>query len=270
MLLFAAALVGLLVLLAWRDTNKPVLRTVTIPVEGLERPYRFLHVTDLHGSRFGEAQSSLTTLLRGRSYDAVAFTGDATLARGTDTGPAIELVEAVRHQGPMLFVPGNHDDSAVGPALVSAGATDLSVAKQFSVGGPKGVTFLAVSEIGRVPQASGTVVVLEHVPLSSEQLRAAGAQGVDAVLSGHTHGGNMRLPLLGALIAPPIGDSADWTLLPERKGLHVEGIKKVSGVWVHISRGLGVGQKANLPEWLYFRFGVRAEMTEVLVVPSGR
>jgi predicted MPP superfamily phosphohydrolase len=65
---------------------------------------------------------------------------------------------------------------------------------------------------------------------------------IDLQLSGHTHGGQIRVPLLGALLLPVMG----------RK--YSMGLYRVDGMWVYTNRGLGV----NRPP---LRFNCRPEIT---------
>ena len=81
-------------------------------------------------------------------------------------------------------------------------------------------------------------VVLCHNPDAADVLAAAGA---GAILSGHTHGGQVQVPFVG----PPV--------LPVRNRRRYEGIHQVGGSWLYINRGLG---------WLLkVRFACRPEIT---------
>lgn len=267
-----AVLVAIVGAITWRDTNRPILRTVHVPISGLDRTYRVLHIADLHGARFGEGQQILARLVEGKKYDAIAFTGDAVLVRFADSEPAVELVEALSGNGPILFVHGNHDDPRVGVALVSAGATALDDVDSVRIGPDDAALVLSTFDGAQSARErdSDLLVVLEHTPLSGSQLTSiSGAPAAaSVVLSGHTHAGNIRLPWLGPLIAPPMGDVSDWTWLPEHRGVHTRGLERREGVWVHITPGLGSGTFKSIPIWLGVRFGSRAEMTEVIFEPE--
>ena len=71
-------------------------------------------------------------------------------------------------------------------------------------------------------------VLLSHRPSLLEAYEASGA---DLVFTGHAHGGQVRLPILGAVFAP------DQGLLPQiTAGVHAAGQTQVV-----VSRGLGNG-----------------------------
>lgn len=90
---------------------------------------------------------------------------------------------------------------------------------------------------------------LVHAPYR----RAVGvlaARGYDLILSGHTHGGQLRVPVLGALV-----NNAD---LPLR---HSRGLSRgADGAWLHVSAGLGHSRFAPI------RFSCRPEATIIDVV----
>ncbi len=72
------------------------------------------------------------------------------------------------------------------------------------------------------------VVLLCHAPdyATHVQSQAAG-QAVDLMLSGHTHGGQIRLPLIGALVLPPMGQR------------FIEGWFQLGRMGLYVNRGIG-------------------------------
>ncbi len=82
-----------------------------------------------------------------------------------------------------------------------------------------------------------------HAPDYADDLQAVPAgQAVDLMLSGHTHGGQIRLPLLGALELPPLGQQ------------YVEGWFKLGNMQLYVNRGIGT---VELP----FRLNCPPEIT---------
>ena len=87
------------------------------------------------------------------------------------------------------------------------------------------------------------VILMCHAPDYIDHFRMHPASGsVALVLSGHTHGGQIRLPLIGALRLPPGG----------RK--YVEGLFNVGNMQLYVNRGIG---SVGVP----FRFDCRPEIT---------
>ncbi len=86
------------------------------------------------------------------------------------------------------------------------------------------------------------------------------ADGYDAVFAGHTHGGQVCLPLYGALVT-------NCDLEPARaKGLHRHPADSRQGdpgsSWLHVSAGLGTSPYAPI------RVACRPEATLVTLVPA--
>lgn len=82
----------------------------------------------------------------------------------------------------------------------------------------------ALSAFAMVPDGD-PVLALWHEPFHAEQVAELGAF---ALLSGHTHGGQVRIPILGALAAPKHGKR------------FVKGLNSANGMPVYTSRGLGM------------------------------
>lgn len=89
------------------------------------------------------------------------------------------------------------------------------------------------------------VVLLCHAPDYADHLLTQPAgQAVDLMLSGHSHGGQIRLPLLGALVLPPLA----------RK--YVKGWFQLGRMQLHVNRGIGT---IGVP----FRFDCPPEITSI-------
>jgi hypothetical protein len=95
------------------------------------------------------------------------------------------------------------------------------------------------------------IILLCHGPDYADHLLALPAgQAVDLMLSGHSHGGQIRLPFLGALVLPPMG----------RK--YIEGWFRLGDLQLYVNRGIGT---VGVP----FRFDCPPEIT-VLTLRVGR
>ncbi|MBC7224862.1 MAG: metallophosphoesterase, partial [Anaerolineae bacterium] len=104
---------------------------------------------------------------------------------------------------------------------------------------------LAVEDMPR----GGPVLTLVHAP---DQVREAEALGLRAVLAGHTHGGQVQVPFLGAIYKQnTLG------------GGYVSGLLKWGETTLYTSRGLGV--RSGLPA----RFLAPPEVTLVRLVRVG-
>ena len=78
--------------------------------------------------------------------------------------------------------------------------------------------------LARVP-AEGVRLLLWHEPDRAEEAAQAGA---DLMLSGHTHGGQVRLPFAGPLVLPPQGRR------------YPAGLYEIGGMPLYVTRGIGM------------------------------
>ena len=107
---------------------------------------------------------------------------------------------------------------------------------------------VAVPANGEVPARLRLGVV--HSPYR-RALDAFAGNGYDLVLAGHTHGGQVRLPGVGALVT-----NCD---LPRDR---VRGLSRWGASWLHVSAGLGTSKYAPI------RFACRPEASLLTVVPK--
>ena len=168
-------------------------------------------ITDIHVSATvpDEDVRTAVRLLSEAQPDLVALGGDyVTDLDTTRAVPAADLLAPLANapQG-ALAVLGNHDDDRVVPAaLVSRGFTVLKDARtRLTIRGETvdvaGLRYWTrrVGDIARVLHGTGpTTFLLAHDP---RRLREAAALDVQLVLAGHTHGGQVVLPGLGAIAA---------------------------------------------------------------------
>lgn len=153
--------------------------------------------------------------------------------------------------GNVLACLGNHDHwtdaDAVAKALADAGITVLRNASREVA---DGLWVAAVDDVWeqhadldkalkRIP-AGATVVLLAHEPDYADEVAADGR--VSLQLSGHSHGGQVRLPFVG----PPA--------LPYLAHKYHSGRYRVGGMWLYVNRGVGLISPA-------VRFNCRPEVT---------
>ncbi|MEW6352068.1 MAG: metallophosphoesterase [Thermodesulfobacteriota bacterium] len=185
---------------------------------GLSRPVVLIQVTDLHyGLFFGEDQlEHLVTTLNGMEADAVVITGDVFHSPITPVESAIRPLQKLRERRIGNFViMGNHDFYAgewrSTSAFEKAGLNALrnrwvrfeengSVIHLGGIDDPlvswiTGKTFPDFSRFARtIPQGPGMRVLLSHRPAV---LPYAAQEGIDLVLAGHIHGGQIVIPRPG-------------------------------------------------------------------------
>lgn len=250
-LIIAAVLVpALLIWLLWANSSAASTQ-VTVASGALPETFegfKIAHVSDLHNAVFGRKNERLLSLIRAAEPDIIAITGDLIDSRHTDIDSALAFVEAAAEIAPVYYVTGNHesrlDFDEIEPRLIAAGARVLrNEAEDIGRGGERirlaGIddpSFIrtggtaeerAAAELEQLGDGGGTfTVLLAHRP---ELVEVYAEYGAGLVLSGHAHGGQVRLPLLGGLYAPGQG------LLPE----YDSGLYSLGETQMVVSRGLG-------------------------------
>ena len=259
----------LLILIVWTAWGNAALElnTYTISSRGLPDAfdgYRIAQVSDLHNAEFGDGNQRLLDMLREAEPDMIAITGDLIDSRKTNIAVALAFAEEAVRIAPCYYVSGNHEARVpeyreLKAGLEAAGVTVLDDArveieisgKSITIIGVNDPSFLAdyltsdaavmdrkLSELSS--EDAGFTILLSHRP---ELFDTYAAHNMDLVLTGHAHGGQFRLPLIGGLIAPNQG------LFPKYDdGLYSEGNTNMI-----VSRGLG---NSIIP----FRFNNRPEV----------
>ena len=267
----------LLILIVWTAWGNTALELNTYTISSCELPdafdgYRIAHVSDLHNAEFGDRNQRLLEMLREAEPDMIAITGDLIDSRKTNIAVALAFAEEAVKFAPCYYVSGNHEARVseyqdLKTGLEAAGVTVLDDAQvKIEVSG-ESITVIGVNDPSfhadyltsaatvmdrKLSELSsedaGFTILLSHRP---ELFDTYAAHDMDLVLTGHAHGGQFRLPLIGGLIAPNQG------LFPKyNDGLYSEGNTNMI-----VSRGLG---NSIIP----FRFNNRPEV--VLIELKGQ
>lgn len=184
-----------------------------VPVSGLPQALSGLRIgllTDIHRSRWvseAEIRESVQLLMSGRP-DLIVLGGDyVTLQDHRYVTPAAEALASLSAPQGVFGILGNHDDDHEMPAaLAKNGVQVLKDARtRLRIKGETidlvGIRFwtkrqIDIADLTR--DAAPMTVLLAHDP---RRLTEAAALGLPLVLSGHTHGGQVVLPLVGAIAA---------------------------------------------------------------------
>jgi uncharacterized protein len=229
---------------------------------------RIAQISDIHLDEYSEPyflQDAVDRVNR-LNPDAVFLTGDyvtwgiSTRKFAEGAGWQCANILTGLHCRQRYAILGNHD-VMVGPkritaALVDNGMTVLTNAclpieragSRFWLAGLDDPVFgnpdpeLAIpARIRNIPDEP--VLLMCHAPDYADDLLAHPAgKSVAVMFSGHTHGGQVRLPLVGAMQLPPLGKK------------YVEGWFRLRGLQLYVNRGLGA---VGVP----FRFDCPPEIT---------
>lgn len=226
------------------------LDTYDVLLKNLTYPVRFILLSDLHGKSFGRENSRLIAKIQEQSPDAIFLDGDMIDSRAdsSDVQELLRLIERLCEIAPVYFAPGNHEleymqaDVSLLTQVTEAGAVvvndsyvDVTIAGQpLRIGGTMGHAFYfgrSEEEFSSSPEyqflkafedTDMPKICLAHMPDTFIFNGAYNLWNVDLVLSGHTHGGLIRLPFIGGLYAPMQGWFPEYDRGYFRLGEHMQ------------------------------------------------
>ncbi|HYO63470.1 MAG TPA: metallophosphoesterase [Pyrinomonadaceae bacterium] len=217
--------------------------------------FRVAQLTDVHHSRLVSIAEvrRVVELTNAARPDLVALTGDYVTSRRRYVGPCAEALGRLEAPHGAWAVLGNHDHYVGGELMARAlrragvnvlenanttlrrGGDELQLAGVDDWGWGKADWARALGGLNR----SRPSVLLSHEPAV---LDLPETRGLSLILSGHTHGGQVSLPLVGAPV------SYAW-----KEFRYLRGLYEREGTRLYVSRGTGV---VGLP----LRFGARPEI----------
>lgn len=218
-ILLGAAIVLCIVFSLWQNnaltvTNYRAESNKPLPQDRL----RIVQLSDLHNKWFGNGQARLLTEIRAQTPDLIVCTGDMVDSRRTDLAPAFALAEALTEIAPTYYVSGNHelrlsnemrnafyDGLSARGVILLLNRTDTLTVRGCAI------TLIGLDdrnlEDDTLPQIADTLsqepirILLAHEPQAFPHY----TEYADIIFSGHTHGGQIRLPFIGGLAAPDQG-----------------------------------------------------------------
>lgn len=210
--------------------------SVALPSKnGINATVRIAQVSDLHLAMFGEKNQRLVDLIASKKPDIIVATGDMIDTRAKTIDDTVDLFERLCGIAPVVYSLGNHEMDredtrellraldGVGVHVVSNNAVTVSVnGVTLRIGGLYRAEFL------RELDDDGSIdILLCHFP---DKIPVYARYGVPLTFSGHTHGGQFRIPLLDIpLYAPGQGWFPQYT----------SGLYEQDGSYMIVSRGLG-------------------------------
>jgi predicted MPP superfamily phosphohydrolase len=269
----SAAGLGLAIYAGTHARHEFEVTNLTVPIRDLPdafKNFRIVQISDIHLEEFTEAffLERIVAQVNALNPDLVLITGDY-VSRGPAAlsvayhaaGLCAEILSTVKAQ--RFGILGNHDvvvgASHVIPPLEAHG-TPVLVDSYYPLQRGRDVLWLCGTDdagtsspdldqtIPAHPKAP--VLLLCHEPDYADRvIQHPRFPLIDLMLSGHSHGGQIRLPLIGPLILPPMGQK------------YIEGLFQFDHMQLYVNRGIGT---VGLP----FRLNCPAEITHITLVQA--
>ena len=259
LIIIALFLIIIMIFCYWQNNSIIVtdINYVNSKIPNSFNGYKILHISDLHNKEFGKDQKKLISLTKELNPDIIVVTGDLIDSRRTtidDMHIALSYMKSATDIAPVYYVSGNHEERSnlyndLKIALEECGVINIDdTHKNIELNGDS-ISLLGLADISFNPIINSRyntsilefneilgnlktesdnkfTILLSHRP---ELIKLYSQENIDLVFSGHAHGGQIRLPFLGGLIAPDQGFFPKYT----------NGIHKLNSTSLVISRGLG-------------------------------
>ena len=224
-ILIITILVAAAMTLAFVRGRMLVVRNYSVPGHS-SGGVKIVGLADLHGEMVGEKQERIVQEVREADPDFIAYLGD--MVERTRVEESVEslvvLTEQLVQIAPVYFVDGNHELDVrkqnpdvyrrLNEELSDLGAVQLKdEIVSFTVDSGTVVNLCGITRhyywgefeqelAGKLREMEGVNVLACHYPESVIWYDAFDGGGVDVALCGHTHGGLIRVPFFGGMVAP--------------------------------------------------------------------
>ncbi len=241
-----------------------VVEPVQTPITKLKlalEGFRIVQLSDIHLHPFTQIPlvQEAVAVVNNLQPDLIVLTGDYVLQGAESIFELAPVLASLNARYGVFAVLGNHDlwtDGAVVRVGLAQARIPVLDNQGLLLGIGRAAIYLAGLDdiwsgqphlnnalVGATPDAP--TILLAHEPDFADLAALDGR--IDLQLSGHSHGGQVRLPGFGAPVLPYLGQKYD------------QGLRRVNQMWVYTNRGLGV---ISPP----VRFNCPPEITEITLI----
>lgn len=213
--------------------------------------FKIVHISDLHNKVFGKEQDKLIEKVEALEPDIIVITGDLIDRRRYNLEKSMYFINSAVEIAPVYYVSGNHEAWSgrfpeIEERLIESGVKIIDDSETEIRRGNSSIKLLGLSDpdfltsdyidgtdtskleenLIRLSEGEEFKILLSHRP---ELFELYSDNNIDMIFSGHAHGGQIRLPFIGGLIAP------DQGLFPK----YTAGRYTSNTSTMYVSRGLG-------------------------------
>lgn len=212
--------------------------------------YKIVQISDFHNNQSDTLTNDLIKEIEKQKPNIIVLTGDLIDSRKTNVEVAINFIKKINNVAPIYYVSGNHEariksyrkikeQLAESKVVVLENKTEVLKINESSINligidDPKMAhkSFVSDSEIIKVELDNAKYnedkysILLTHRP---ELFNTYVGREIDLILVGHAHGGQIRIPFIGGIVAPNQGFFPKYT----------SGIFEENKTAMVVSRGIG-------------------------------
>ena len=234
--------------------------------------FKIVHISDLHNKEFGKNQQNIIAKIKEINPDIIVITGDIIDSYDTNVQISADFINGISKIAPVYYVTGNHESRILDDYVslktqiqtagihvlenefitISNGNDKINIIGMndpsfdfLKLTGSTDEEIVATNLNGLTEDLKGYNILLSHRP---ELIDIYASFNINLVFSGHAHGGQIRIPFIGGIIAPNQGFFPKYT----------SGLYEVKNTKMVVSRGLGNSafpiRINNRPEIVVVRF----------------
>ena len=234
--------------------------------------FKIVHISVLHNKEFGKNQQNIIAKIKEINPDIIVITGDIIDSYDTNVQISADFINGISKIAPVYYVTGNHESRILDDYVslktqmqtagihvlenefitISNGNDKINIIgindpsfDFLKLTGSTDEEIVATNLNGLTEDLKGYNILLSHRP---ELIDIYASFNINLVFSGHAHGGQIRIPFIGGIIAPHEG------LFPK----YTSGLYEVKNTKMVVSRGLGNSafpiRINNRPEIVVVRF----------------
>lgn len=231
------------------ENHFPITKEYHIQSEKIKEDKTALLLTDLHACCQGRKKDKYVQMIQRQNPDILLVAGDMTVKNGNHTESVTAFLKEIVSVAPIFYAPGNHEirmpeyevyqqnlkqmgikylkNEAVSCGEVDIYGLDLPEYWYHKVWQKREFSKEKVEKLLGSVKKDKFSILLAHNP---EYFKSYAKWGADLTVSGHIHGGIMRLPWIGGVISPSL------RLFPK----YDSGEFEENGKKMILSRGMGL------------------------------
>lgn len=186
--------------------------------------FKIVQISDLHNAKFGTDNKRLIAKIEELNPDIIVITGDLVDSNHTNINRVLKFIDVIVRVCPVYYVTGNHeywlskdDFNKLITGLDERGVIILNNECVVISKGEASFNLIGIDDNNLADDTLNNIVkscgdnfnlILVHEP---QYLHDYSNSKADLVLSGHAHGGQIRLPFIGGVVAPGQGFNPKYT-----------------------------------------------------------
>ena len=212
--------------------------------------YKIVQISDFHNTKSKKLHNSLVKEISNIKPNIIVITGDFIDANKTDINTSINFIKKIKDIAPIYYVTGNHEASIesynkLKEELINNNVTILDDKVEVLENNNALINLIGLDDpaFNKEPYRDDKTTIKDNLKMITydktqytillshrpELIDTYTEENFDLVLSGHAHGGQIRIPFLGGLVAPNQG------FLPK----YTSGIYEKNDTKMIVSRGIG-------------------------------